>query len=195
MTEITSNIAQFRSLTPQPEKTNASVAAKNKDEGGGGPQGLQAVVADIQAQRLELLLSVTTESKTTFSFQQGFLDRAAAGGVDLSQLQYHGKPFTEITPEEAAGLVAEDGEFGVAKTSQRLADFVITGGGDDLKKLQAGREGIIKGFKEAEAIWGGALPEISHQTLDKALALIDSRIRELGGSAGDAGGALVNVQA
>ena len=63
--------------------------------------------------------------------------------------------------------------------------FVITGGGDDLKRLQAGREGIIKGFKEAEEIWGGNLPEISHQTLAKALELIDARVRELGGAVVD----------
>ena len=55
--------------------------------------------------------------------------------------------------------------------------------------MQAGREGIIKGFNDAEKIWGGKLPEISHQTLAKALESIDTRIRELGG------GAVVDVQA
>jgi hypothetical protein len=189
MTDITSSKAQLRSMTPRQENVPAQSGAKKKGEGAGDAEGLQAVVAEMQTKRLDLLFAVRTETKTTFTFQKGFLERAASQGVDLGQLQYNGKPFTEITPEEAAGLVSEDGYFGVAKTSQRLADFVITGGGDDLKRLQAGREGIIKGFKDAEGIWGGELPDISHQTLDKALELIDSRIRELGG------GAVVDVRA
>lgn len=183
MSEIISTKTQPRSILPQQEKAIPKTAAKNKGEAAAEPEELQAAVAEIQSQRLELLFAARTESKTTFTFQKGLLERAAAHGVDLTQLQYQGRPLTELTPEEAAGLVAEDGYFGVAQTSRRLADFVISGGGDDLKRLQAGREGISKGFKEAEEIWGGELPEISHQTLAKALELIDARIRELGGGA------------
>ncbi len=72
--------------------------------------------------------------------------------------------------------------WGVEKTAERLANFVLNGGGDNLDRLRAGREGIIRGFKEAEQIWGGQLPEISYQTLDKALEAIDQRIHELNGS-------------
>lgn len=190
MTEISSGTAQIFSLkTQQQEKGLAKSGATKKDEAAAGQEELQAAVAEIRNKRLDLLLAVGTESKTTFTFQKGFLERAAAHGVDLEQLQYNGNPFTEITPQEAAGLVAEDGYFGVTKTAQRLADFVILGGGNDLGKLQAGREGIIKGFTEAEKIWGGELPDLSHQTLDKALAMIDQRIQELGG------GTVVDVRA
>jgi len=189
MTEITSTLSQPRTVTPQQEKALDKTAARKKGEAAVEPESLQAAVVEIQTRRLELLFAVQTEAKTTFSLQKGLLERAASQGVDLTQLQYQGKPLTELTPEEAAGLVAVDGYFGVAQTAERLANFVISGGGDDLKRLQAGREGIIKGFKEAEEIWGGELPEISHQTLAKALELIDTRIRELGG------GAVVDVRA
>ena len=184
MTKITSTNLQPRFIPPQQE-TLGNTATKKKGEATAEQEGLQTVVADIQSKRLDLLLAVQTESKTTFTFQKGVLERAAAHGVDLGQLQYEGKPLTELTPEEATGLVAEDGYYGVTQTAQRLSDFVITGGGNDLKRLQAGREGIIKGFKEAEEIWGGNLPEISHQTLAKALELIDARVRELGGAVVD----------
>lgn len=181
MTEITSTKAQPRFIKPQQERALGEKADMRKSASTPEPEELQATVAEIQTQRLDLLFAVRTESKTTFSWQKGLSERAAAQGVDLEQLQYNGKPITELTQDEAASLVAEDGYFGIAKTARRLADFVINGGGDDLKKLQAGREGIIKGFKEAEEIWGGDLPEISHQTLAKALELIDTKIRELGG--------------
>lgn len=189
MTEIISTKSQPSLSKPQQEQSVEKTVAKKKSGEAASQEDLQSVAADIQTKRLDLLLSVRTETKTTFTWQKGFMERAAAQGVDFGQLQYEGKPIIEMTQEDAAALVAEDGYFGVAKTSQRLADFVITGGGDDLKRLQAGREGIIKGFKDAEKIWGGELPEISHKTLDKALELIDTRIRELGG------GALVDVQA
>jgi hypothetical protein len=190
MTEITNIKSQHRSIQPQQKKPLDKTTTKQKGEAAVGEQeNLQAVAAEIKSKRLDILLAVQTESKTTFTWQNGFLERAAAQGVDLNQLQYNGKPLTDMTPEEAAGLISEDGDFGVAKTSRRLADFVITGGGDDLKKLQAGREGIIKGFNEAEKIWGSKLPDISYQTLAKALELIDTRIQKLGG------GSVVDVQA
>lgn len=190
MTEIasTKSPASFIKSQPGPALDKTATTKRN------GPttadlESLQAVATEIQTKRLDLLMAVQTESKKTFILQPGVAERAAAQGVDLGQLEYNGKPLTEMSPEEAAGLVAEDGYFGVAKTSQRLADFVITGGGTDLKRLQAGREGIIKGYNEAEKMWGGKLPEISQQTLTKALELIDARIQELGG------GAVIDVQA
>ena len=91
-------------------------------------------------------------------------------------------PLSELTPEEAASLVSEDGYYGVAKTSQRIADFVLNGAGDDMERLKQGREGVLKGFEEAEKIWGGKLPDISYQTIEKALKAIDDKINELGGN-------------
>ncbi|HIJ79514.1 MAG: hydrogenase-4 component G [Desulfobulbaceae bacterium] len=105
-------------------------------------------------------------------------------GLDVDwQAQLHeGRPIYDFTPAEAEEMISADGYWGIDKTSQRLADFVLTGGGDDLERLRAGRAGIIKGFNEAEKIWGSQLPEISYQTLDAALAAIDDKIHQLNGS-------------
>lgn len=181
MTEITSTKTQPRVVLPQQEKTSDTSASRKKTAVFSDQENLHAVVSDLKIKRIDFLFSVQSEAKTTFAWQKGILDRAAAHGVDLGQLQYEGKPLTELTQAEASRLIAEDGFFGVTQTSQRLADFVVTGGGNDLARVQAGREGIIKGFKDAEEIWGGKLPEISYKTLDKALEMIDARIRDLGG--------------
>ena len=77
-------------------------------------------------------------------------------------------------------MIAEDGFFGIAKTSARIADFVIAGAGDDVEKLKAGREGIIRGYNQAQKTWGGELPDISKETLQKSLEKIDKRLTELG---------------
>ena len=98
----------------------------------------------------------------------------------LSDIGYSGKPIAELSQEEATELVSEDGFFGVTQTSERIANFVINGAGGDESMMRAGREGMIQGFKEAEAMWGGELPEISQETMAKAIEMVDSAMHDLG---------------
>jgi hypothetical protein len=99
----------------------------------------------------------------------------------LSDIGYTGKPISELSQEEAKELVSEDGFFGITQTSTRIAEFIINGAGDDLEKLKAGREGMLQGFADAENTWGSKLPEISQETMKKAVEMVDDRIKELGG--------------
>lgn len=105
--------------------------------------------------------------------------RALLNSIDAKSIGYTGKPLGSLTAEEAKKLVADDGYFGKDNTANRIADFVIMGAGDDLNKLQKGREGIERGLKEATKVWGGDLPEISQQTAKLALEKVDKRIEEL----------------
>lgn len=92
-------------------------------------------------------------------------------------------PFlSNLTPESSRGLIEDDGYYGVAKTSKRIADFVLKGAGDDLERLNQGRKGILAGFKDAEKAWGGKLPDISYATIKEAVKSIDAKIGELGGN-------------
>ena len=102
--------------------------------------------------------------------------------IDFESIGYTGKPIADMKPDEAKALVSEEGFFGITQTSNRLADFVISGGENNLNKLKAGREGVIRGFNEAEKIWGEKLPDISYETLTKTLAKIDEKIISLGGN-------------
>ena len=105
---------------------------------------------------------------------------------DKVGLIYEGRSISDLSTEEAKEeLISSDGYFGVDKTSQRITDFVLMGAGGDVTLLKAGREGILKGFNEAEKAWGGKLPEISYDTLAKSLEAIDEKIGELGGSVVD----------
>lgn len=128
----------------------------------------------INSYLMEYQLKISFESKTTFGTQ--------ADTFSLADIGYTGKPIAELSQDEASALVADDGFFGIAQTSERIADFVIGGAGEDLQKLQAGRSGMLQGFNEAEELWGGKLPEISYTTMQKALEKVDARIAELGGN-------------
>ena len=120
------------------------------------------------------------QQNISFNAQSTFKEQVQA--FHLSDIGYKGKAIGELSQDEAKALVAEDGFFGIAQTSVRIADFVLNGAGDNLEKLQAGRLGILQGFKEAEALWGEKLPEISYTTIQKALETVDAKIKELGGN-------------
>ena len=98
----------------------------------------------------------------------------------LSGIGYEGKPIAELSQSEAAELVSEDGLFGIKQTSERIANFVINGSAGDEDRMRAGREGMLQGFKEAEAMWGGELPEISQKTMQAAIEMVDKAMHELG---------------
>lgn len=102
--------------------------------------------------------------------------------IDAKSLGYEGKPLSQLNPSEASALISEDGFFGVSQTSQRLIDFVLNGSDGELSLLKAGRLGILQGFDEAESLWGGKLPDLSYQTIDKVLQALDEKIASLGGN-------------
>ena len=132
--------------------------------------------------RLEVLQRGENQTETQAAVASRLADRLAEHGVDISRFSHEGRSILDLSPEEARSLVADEGYWGVNKTAERLASFVLKGAGDNLELLRAGREGILRGYQEAEKIWGGELPEISSRTMEQALSAIDERIRQLGGS-------------
>ncbi len=78
-----------------------------------------------------------------------------------------------LTPEKAQDLVADDGYFGVEKTSERIFNFAVGIAGGDPARLDAIREGVEKGFQEAYDAFGGWLPDISYDTYDAVMNKLD----------------------
>lgn len=101
------------------------------------------------------------------------------GGFSLKSIGYEGKAITKLSVDEAKDLVSDNGFFGVKETSSRVSSFVINMAGDNVEALQEARKGIIKGFEQAEKIWGGELPQISYETQKETLKIVDEKIAEL----------------
>lgn len=80
----------------------------------------------------------------------------------------------EITPEEAEQLIADDGYFGVERTSDRIVDFAISMAGGDPSRIDAIKAGVEKGFNEAKKAFGDWLPDISYATYDKVMEKLDA---------------------
>jgi len=128
---------------------------------------------------------IRTDTRQNLSDQNAIFHFNQLSKEDKASLLYNNTPISELSVGEANDLISDDGYFGIDKTSQRIIDFVIKGAGNDIDRLRAGREGILRGFTEAEKVWGGKLPDISYGTLEKSLEAIDEKIRELGESVVD----------
>lgn len=171
--QITSGVGAFNSQNTQVQVKNVFTEKLSKSE-----------VNDIREQIAQNANAMTFNS---ISLQGVVSDKIDGAGSEydkfqnfLNEIGYSGKPIAKLSKDEAADLVSKDGFFGVDKTSQRIADFVIMGAGGDESKMRAGRDGMIKGFKDAEAMWGGKLPQISQDTMTKSIELVDKAMQELG---------------
>lgn len=126
-------------------------------------------------------LEIRTHARQTIGDQTAVFHFHGLTREEKAALVYNQRPVSDLSADEAQNLIKADGYFGIDKTSQRIADFVLTGAGDDIDRLKAGREGVLRGFEAAEKAWGGKLPDISYDTLARSLDAIDEKIRDHGG--------------
>lgn len=85
-----------------------------------------------------------------------------------------------VTKAQAQADVAEDGYWGVEKTSDRIIDFATALTGGDPSKIEDMRAAFKKGYEQAEKAWGGELPEISQKTYDAVMQKFDKLAEEAG---------------
>ena len=81
-----------------------------------------------------------------------------------------------VSPEvkaQAQKDIAEDGYWGVEKTSDRIIEFAKGLVGDDPEKAEEMRAAFEKGFKAATKSWGTKLPDISQRTYDAVMSKFD----------------------
>jgi hypothetical protein len=97
--------------------------------------------------------------------EQGVDYKVATGDAEID--------ISTLTPEEAQDLVADDGYFGVEKTSQRIFDLAVGIAGGDPEKIDSVRAGVEKGFQEAFKAMGDWLPDISYETYDAVMQKLD----------------------
>jgi len=141
---------------------------------------VKEIKEQIQKNANSMAFNSTSVQNAVFGADDKFTQQYEEFQSFFKDIGYDGKAIASLSQEEATALVSEDGFFGVSKTSTRIADFVINGAGGDEDRLRAGREGMIQGFKEAELMWGGELPDISQETMAKSIELVDKAMYDLG---------------
>ncbi len=139
----------------------------------------------IKTEIAQFSFEIKTSTRQGINDQNAIFHFNLLSDEDKASLLYNDRPISELSVDEANDLISNDGYFGIDKTSQRITDFVIKGAGNDLDRLKSGREGMLLGFQEAEKAWGGKLPNISYETLERSIEAVDKKILELGGSVVD----------
>jgi hypothetical protein len=79
----------------------------------------------------------------------------------------------EETRLQAQKDIAEDGYWGVEQTSERLFSFAKALTGGDPSKADEMIKAVKKGYEAAEKAWGGSLPQISKDTLERTISKIE----------------------
>ncbi|MCR5789338.1 MAG: hypothetical protein K6G83_05550 [Lachnospiraceae bacterium] len=98
----------------------------------------------------------------------------AAGSDDMWKFLASGDYTVDAaTKKQAEEDISEDGYWGVKQTSQRLFDFASALAGDDEGMMAKMQDAIKQGFKDAGAVWGKDLPDITNQTLDATNKMFD----------------------
>ena len=170
---ITSNMHNLSASTnPKEIKTNFTEKISKEE--------VQEIKAQITENSKAIMLNSTSVQVGLTSKNDDFTKTYNNFQSFLKDAGYTGKPIAELSQDEATALVSEDGIFGITQTSERIANFVINGSGGNEDMMRAGREGMIQGFKEAEAMWGGKLPEISQKTMQAAIEMVDKAMHTAG---------------
>lgn len=96
-------------------------------------------------------------------------------GLEWSKLATGEQKLTvdQATIDAATEATSEDGEWGMRQTAERILSFAKLGIGDDPAQIATYRAAVDQGFKEAEKVFGGKLPDISYQTYDAIMAEFD----------------------
>jgi hypothetical protein len=123
---------------------------------------MEGVLTDAYDLLRGLVLNIVEKQGIDSTFTAGETE------VDLSTL----------SQEEAQELVADDGYFGVEKTSDRIFNFAVGIAGGDPSRIDAIREGVQQGFDEALDAFGGWLPDISYDTYDAVMNKLDEWVAQ-----------------
>ena len=118
--EISANVANMNLYT-----SYSKLQVNSKNEAGDMNN------LNIEIQELSFSFSSTSMSFQASGINDQFQKNYEEFQSFLSSIGYDGKPIAELTQDEAAELVSDDGFFGIDKTAERIANFVIQGSGGD----------------------------------------------------------------
>lgn len=144
--------------TYEKSEDTASVTSKQTDR--------SAIVAQLKADAEE------QKAKLFDVVRQSIAKQGQTIGIadDMWKFLAEGKFEVDAeTKKQAQEDIAEDGYWGVNKTSDRILEFAKAISGDDPSKADKLLDAFKKGFQEATKTWGKELPDISQRTYDAVL--------------------------
>ncbi len=165
-------------------KSNDVAAVYEKSQASSSNNGLYSVNKMSESDRTAFVNKLKQEQASQMeSFNKMVMDTVlgqsksatiAAGSDEMWKFLASGEYTVDAaTKAKAQEDISEDGYWGVKQTSQRLFDFASALAGDDEETMQKMQDAIKQGFKDAGAVWGKDLPDITNNTLDATNKLFD----------------------
>lgn len=181
------NINAFKENMPNNQKGMEQKAQNSNDIKSRMEQSAVEVTLSMNAQIVLFSMDASQLNKGNITAQKDILEflsgNETSEGFSLKDIGYEGKPITELSVDEANTLLEDGGFFSVEETSNRVVDFVFSFAGDNVDLLKEGLAGIKQGFEDAKELWQDQLPDISYETQNRTVELIENRIAELEGTA------------
>ena len=132
---------------------------------------IRQMQAESQQKMLQKMLGT---AKDTFIKQAGGLKNILGRALAGEKVEGFNFNFTAADIEQAKKDVADGGYWSAEKTSERLVEFAKAISGGDVKQKDALVAAIKEGFKQAEDLWGGKLPQISQDTYRLTMEKLDN---------------------
>ena len=132
---------------------------------------IRQMQAESQQKMLQKMLGT---AKDTFIKQAGGLKNILGRALAGEKVEGFDFDFTAADIEQAKKDVADGGYWSAESTSDRLVEFAKAISGDDVKQKDALVASIKEGFKQAEELWGGKLPQISQDTYRLTMEKLDN---------------------
>jgi len=180
VTEKTENSEPQKS---ESEKSSSSssfadmLSIASKDIADISPENVKAYVTDTVNKIME---KIAEHASKALSSQAGQYSMSVTS-ISITIEMEEGESLEDVK-SQLDSMLSEDGFWGVEKTSQRMFDFAAAIAGDDPDQLEQARDAVTKGFKQAEAMFGGKLPDISYDTYDATMEKFDSYIEQINNS-------------
>lgn len=137
-----------------------------------------SIVAQLKADQQNRMASMQSLVEKLLSKQNNKYQTSNLFGDNASNLKSifadAAKNADAKTIAQAQADIADDGYWGVEKTSDRLVEMAIALSGGDTSKADTMIEAIKKGFDQATKAWGDKLPDICQQTVDAAIEKLNS---------------------
>jgi len=155
--------------TPDDGAYNKKTASRVRSE------GVMSQIDSIRRQNAEQLIQMIHDV-LSMQGRQGFIARGKLENAIVGLKNYLENGGT-VTPEEqaaAAAAIADDGPWGVEAVSDRLVEMAVKFAGGDESKFNMMKSAIEAGFKAAEAVWGGTLPDISYRTFEATMRKLEA---------------------
>ncbi|PLX68710.1 MAG: hypothetical protein C0603_06035 [Denitrovibrio sp.] len=175
-TEVKDQTAQTNNSKPEGSSSFADVLSLARRDA----HPIENFEAYVQDSVNKVLEQIAEHASKVLSDQAGEFS-VSLTRIDITIEMDEGETLQDVK-SELDELLSEDGYWGVDKTSQRMFDFATAYAGDDLNELEKARDAVTKGFKKAEAMFGGKLPDISYDTYEATMSKFDEHIQNINNS-------------